>query len=74
MTGHRIARALASAARQLRPAVERVAFLAGFDLDEFGHDIEAHFLREPGQRFSLRFDAETGTRRADPDVKRLSIS
>ena len=57
--------------RQLRPAVERVASLASFDLDEFGHDIEAHFLREPGQRFPLRFDAETGAalaRCADPDV------
>src|SRR3984957_5605929 len=57
--------------RQLRPAVERVASLASFDLDEFGHDIETHFLREPGQRFPLRFDAETGAtlaRCADPDV------
>jgi hypothetical protein len=36
--------------RQLRPVVERVASLASFDLDEFGRDIEAHFLREPGQR------------------------
>ena len=57
--------------RQLRPAVERVASLAGFDLDEFGGDFVIRVLGEPGQRFALRLNAETRAALlacADPDV------
>jgi hypothetical protein len=43
-----------------RWAVERVAFPAGFDLDELCDDFKIRVLRETGQRFALRFNAKTG--------------
>ena len=44
--------------RQLRPTIERVASLAGLDLDELGHDLEPLIAREPRQRLALRLDAQ----------------
>src|ERR1700722_122479 len=46
---------------QLRPPVERIASLTGFNLDEFRRDFETGVRCEPGQRFALRIDTQART-------------
>ena len=44
--------------RQLRPAVEGIAALARFDLDEFGGQVEAFNRGKPGHGLPLGLDAK----------------
>jgi hypothetical protein len=43
---------------KLRAALKGVRTLAGFDLDELGHQLEAFALNEPGDGFALGFEGE----------------
>jgi hypothetical protein len=43
---------------KLRAALKGVRTLAGFDLHELGHQLEAFGLNEPGDGFALGFEGE----------------
>ncbi len=48
---------------ELRATIERIRALAGFDLDILGNDFEAFSLGEPGERCTLRLEAEPCSKR-----------